>query len=466
MSNLLIIEITIAAVALFFVTRLPVSGSVRRWLYLAASYGFYVIVGRWAIVFLVVSTLCNFLFGKVLKSRLSLAMLWVGIVANVLLLSFFKYLPGLFPRPDGSTLSEIGRIAMPLGISFWTFQALSYLFDLYREEDLDPTLQEFALYMSFAPTVLSGPICRVGEMLPQFRAAKPATWIEVRGGLQRIWLGLFMMSVARLLGAGIVPDAGVDGGFAKTGLHFFDVWILAIGYGMQLYFDFAGYSNMVIGIARVFGFEVRENFESPYLSKTPSEFWTRWHMSLSFWIRDYVFMPLASQNRELWWRYSTLLLSMVIFGLWHKAAWTFVVWGAFQGILLVVHRLFQKFIADRDLAEAWERFEFLGVPYTFLAICLSWIFFRADTLSQAWEMFRTALMPALGLSLNHSFLWLVVTVLSLYFAVEVVASKSSRTDSTPFSWIPLEFRFVTYAVIMYLVFLRVAQARGFVYLQF
>jgi D-alanyl-lipoteichoic acid acyltransferase DltB (MBOAT superfamily) len=223
---------------------------------------------------------------------------------------------------------------------------------------------------------------------------------------------------------------------------------------------------MVVVIACVFGFEVRENFESPYLSKSPSEFWTRWHMSLSFWIRDYVFMPLASQNRSLWWRYSTLLLSMVIFGLWHKAAWTFVVWGAFQGVLLVVHRLFQKLIADRDLDDRLEKFGFLGVPYTFLAICLSWIFFRSDTLSQAWGMFRTALIPATGLTLSHSFLWLVLAILAVYLAVEALAAKRDRKDSTPFSWIPLESRFATYAVVGYLVFLRVVQARGFVYLQF
>jgi len=466
MSNLLIIEITIAAIALFFVTRLPITRVVRQWLYLAASYGFYVVVGKWGIAFLIGSTLFNFFYGKLLKSRLTLAMLWVGILANVLFLSFFKYLLGLLPSQDGTLLSGIGQIAMPLGISFWTFQALSYLFDLYREEDLDPTLPEFALYMSFAPTVLSGPICRLGEMLPQFRAARPATWTELRGGLQRFWLGLFMMAVARLLGAGLFPEAGVDAGFARTGLHFFDVWILAIGYGLQLYFDFAGYSNMVIGIAHVFGFELRENFDSPYLSSSPSEFWTRWHMSLSFWIRDYVFMPLASQNRGLWWRYSTLLLSMVIFGLWHKAAWTFVVWGAFQGVLLVVHRLFQKFVADRELDDRLERFEYLGIPYTFLAICLSWLFFRADTLSQAWGMFRTALVPTRDLTLNHSFVWLVLTVVALYFAIEALATKRGRTDSTPFSWIPFEFRFATYAIVVYLVFLRVVQARGFVYLQF
>jgi alginate O-acetyltransferase complex protein AlgI len=465
MSNLLIIEITFAAALLFFVARLRVSVQVRQWLYLLSSYGFYVVVGRWAICFLVLSTLVNFGLGKLLRARLNAGMLWLGVIFNVLLLGFFKYLPGLVPQSGGGW-TEITRIAMPLGISFWTFQALSYLFDLYREEELDPNLREFALYMTFGPTVLSGPICRLGEMLPQFREMKPAKWLEVRGGMQRIWLGVFMMAVARLLGAGLLPDAGVDAGFAKSGLHFLDVWVLAIGYGMQLFFDFAGYSNIVIGIARVYGFEIRENFDSPYLSKSPSEFWTRWHMSLSFWIRDYLFMPLATQNRALWWRYLTLLLSMVVFGLWHKAAWTFVVWGTFQGCLLVIHRVFQKLVSARDLDERVERVSFLGLPYTYLAICLSWVFFRADSLSQAWSMFSTALIPKAGFTLDHSFLWLVIVVAICYFAVEAMAYRRSRSDAAPFTWIPIELRFATYALVAYVVFLRVIQARGFVYLQF
>lgn len=465
MSNLLITEIIVGATALFFLSRMSLSSALRQWLYLAASYGFYFVLGQWTIVFLLASTLFNFFYGKLLRKKPTLGLLWCGVLVNVLFLGFFKYLPAMFSAADAQ-FPQLARIAMPLGISFWTFQALSYLFDLYREEELYPELREFALYMSFAPTVLSGPICRLSEMLPQFRDGKAATWEQVRGGLQRIWLGVFMMAIARLLGAGIGPDSGVDAGFAKSGLHFLDVWVLAIGYGMQLFFDFAGYSNMVIGIARAFGFEVRENFESPYLSKNPSEFWTRWHMSLSFWIRDYLFMPLASQNRALWWRYGTLLFSMVVFGLWHKAAWTFVVWGAFQGVLLVVHRLFQKFVADRDLDERVERISGLGVPYTFLAICLSWIFFRADTLAQAWSMFRTALLPARGMTLDHSFIWLVAGVLAAYFGVEALAAKRDRSDSLPFDWIPMEVRFATYGVVVYMVFLRVIQARGFVYLQF
>jgi D-alanyl-lipoteichoic acid acyltransferase DltB (MBOAT superfamily) len=191
MSNLLIIEIAIAAALLFLAIRLPISSQVRQWLYLLSSYAFYIVVGRWAICFLILSTVGNFGLGKLLRARLNAATLWLGVIINILFLSFFKYLPGLLPPSGGTVRGELIRIAMPLGISFWTFQALSYLFDIYREEELDLNLREFALYMTFAPTVLSGPICRLGEMLPQFRDMKPASWLAVRGGLQRIWLGVF-----------------------------------------------------------------------------------------------------------------------------------------------------------------------------------------------------------------------------------------------------------------------------------
>src|SRR6185295_9624236 len=183
-------------------------------------------------------------------------------------------------------------IVMPVGISFWTFQGLSYLFDVYREEEIDPSLLEFCLYMAFWPTVLSGPVCRLPNMLPQFRKEPVFSWEDISAGTLRIIQGLFMkMVLAQLLASGLTPGQGVAAGFdqVKSGLGGLDVWLLAIGFGFQLFFDFAGYSHIVIGGARLFGIQVPENFHRPFVSTTPSIFWTRWHMSLSFWIRDYVF---------------------------------------------------------------------------------------------------------------------------------------------------------------------------------
>jgi alginate O-acetyltransferase complex protein AlgI len=249
--------------------------------------------------------------GHLLAER-SLRRLWVGILLNLLFLSFFKYLPLAARHSDRSTLAGLGRLVLPIGISFWTFEALSYLLDLYAEEDLRPTLLEFCLYVAFWPTALSGPICRLPKMLSQFREYWIPCWSDLAIGTQRIAVGLIMMWLSQILAAGLYPNTGVDYAFSLpvASIRGIDVWIMIVGYGFQLFFNFCGYSHLVIGAARCFGFRLAENFNRPYLSTTTSEFWTRWHMSLSFWIRDYVFIPLATMRVELWWRNLSLVIAM------------------------------------------------------------------------------------------------------------------------------------------------------------
>ncbi len=209
---------------------------------------------------------------------------------------------------------------------------MSYLFDLYRGEELDPTFVEFALYMVFFPIAISGPICRLPDMLPQFRSEQRIDWNAFGRGLARVATGVLMMQLARLLGQGILSGDGLTSGFDRaTQWSGLDVWCLAFGYGLQLFFDFAGYSHIAIGAAMALGFTLPENFARPFQSTTPSVFWTRWHMSLSFWIRDYVFLPLAMIRPEYWWRTLLLVVSMVLFGLWHKATLLFLLWGLYQG---------------------------------------------------------------------------------------------------------------------------------------
>ena len=317
-----------------------------------------------------------------------------------------------------SSLQRFAHLVLPLGISFWTFQAMSYLFDLYRGEELNPSFFEFALYMAFFPVTISGPICRMPDMLPQFRSDQPIRWERVGSGLRRIAIGVLMMTLARLLGQGILAGDGIDSGFDRaTRWSGPDVWCLVLGYGLQLFFDFAGYSHIAIGAAQALGFTLPENFAKPFQSTSVSIFWTRWHMSLSFWIRDYVFFPLATFRREMWWRNLALMMSMVLFGLWHKATILFLLWGAYHGVLLVVHRQVQQLHRrfDWNLSAAWWTVLSWGVTTAFVSI--GWIFFRANSLAQAGRLFSGLLAPASYAShfLSAS-LYLLVGSLALGYA--------------------------------------------------
>jgi alginate O-acetyltransferase complex protein AlgI len=405
----------------------------RQFAFLAASYVFYASWGLWFLPVLVVSSLLNYWLGGFLRSKPSQGRLWLGLGANLLLLGFFKYIPQMArAAPPSSSMNRLGHLALPLGLSFWTFQAMSYLFDVYREKEIDPSLLEFCLYMSFFPTVVSGPICRVGELLPQFRSSVVLNWPDFANAIKRISIGLVMMCTAFVLGNGLRAGTGLNSAFnqSTSKWSFPDAWCLAIGYGFLLFFDFAGYSHVVIGIARLFGIELRENFDRPYLSTSISSFWTRWHMSLSFWIRDYVFMPLATSYSAAWWRHLSLLLSMVAFGLWHGAKWTFLLWGAFHGVLLVLHRSWQE--ARRRLGLEWTGFapDILSWIVTFAAVSVGWVIFRAENLHQAISLLRglvsVSSMP--GASLPRSLYWLVFASVLGYFAVVAVSALLDRVS--------------------------------------
>src|SRR5579864_5584641 len=357
--------------------------TVRQGVLLLASYALYLTWGGWSTAILLASTGMNFLVGRQLRRKPSGIVLALGIALNLVLLATFKYLPEAAVHLPFSSLHTFAHLAVPLGLSFWTFQAMSYLFDLYRGEELDPSFFEFALFMVFFPVAISGPICRMPEMLPQFRSEKLTRWNDIGRGCARIATGVLMMQLARLLGQGILSGDGINSGFDHvTRWSGTDVWCLAFAYGLQLFFDFAGYSHIAIGAAKALGFTLPENFARPFHSTTPSVFWTRWHMSLSFWIRDYVFLPLAMLRRGVWWRNLVLVLSMVLFGLWHKASLSFLLWGCYHGVLLVLHRQCQQLQRKAD----WDPPSILWTPLSFFAtislISLGWILFRANSLRQ------------------------------------------------------------------------------------
>jgi alginate O-acetyltransferase complex protein AlgI len=370
------------------------SPRVRQLALLLASWLFYVGWGAGFLAVLIASSLLNYVFGAVLRRRVSAARLGLGVAMNIALLAFFKYASA--PLADEAGLGLLHQLVRPLGISFWTLQALSYLFDIYKEEELEPSLLEFCLYMAFWPTVLSGPISRLSTLLPQFRQRIGPSLDDLSVGASRVLQGLFMkMVLAEILAAGWRPGTGVNAGFDSSNGPWggLDVWFLAIGFGFQLFFDFAGYSHIVIGAARLIGIRLDENFDRPYLSPTPAAFWTRWHMSLSFWIRDYVFLQMASLRRGRWWVYLSLLLSMVICGLWHNASAAFIVWGAYHGLLLVAHRIGQQVKRSLPYHVPQSVGFALSCASTFALVSLGWLFFRAQTLAQAMTMSRAVFAP-------------------------------------------------------------------------
>jgi alginate O-acetyltransferase complex protein AlgI len=411
------------------------SRRVRLPVLLVGSYVLYLSWGIWFAGVLLFSTAMNFLLGEWLRRKPGRLALASGILLNLVLLGSFKYLPEMAVNVPLVSLQRFAHLALPLGISFWTFQAMSYLFDLYRGEELDPSFSEFALYQAFFPVAISGPICRMPDMLPQFRSENVTSRIDIGRGFGRIASGVLMMQVARLLGQGILSGDGINSGFDHVSRWSgADVWCLALGYGLQLFFDFAGYSHIAIGAAKALGFTLPENFARPFQSTTPSIFWTRWHMSLSFWIRDYVFLPLAMVRRELWWRNLTLLVSMILFGLWHKATVLFLLWGCYHGMLLVLHRQLQQLRKTLD----WDPPPGLWTPLSWLAtislISLGWIFFRANSLPQAAQMLSAVFSPASYLSgfLSASLYLLVVTLAAGYAAVLFVDNVlESYTRETP-----------------------------------
>jgi len=405
------------------------SPTLRQAVLLIASYALYFTWGVWFAAVLVTSTMMNFLLGKWLRRKPSGYILSAGILLNLVLLSCFKYLPEIAVNIPLSFLQRFSHLALPLGISFWTFQAMSYLFDLYRGEELDPSFFEFALYMVFFPVTISGPICRMPDMLPQFRSANAMRWDDIGQGLSRIATGVFMMLLAQVLGQGILAGDGINSAFDRvTRWSGPDVWCLAFGFGLQLFFDFAGYSHIAIGSARMLGFTLPENFARPFQSTSPSIFWTRWHMSLSFWIRDYVFLLLVVLRRDAWWRNLVLVISMVLFGVWHKASVLFLLWGCYHGALLVLQRQLVEFQRKFKCTPPGCLWRPVAWVTTITIISLGWIFFRANSLSQVSQMLSAILSPASYFShfVSVSLYFLVVTLAAGYGIVLLVREVLNR----------------------------------------
>lgn len=355
-----------------------------------ASLFFY---GWWDIRFLPLlmgSIAINFLMGRQIYSKVNqgdstaVVWMWLGVGFNLSLLAFFKYTN--FFLENFSFLTETGSISidvvLPIGISFFTFQQIAYLVDVRRGYKKNYSLIDYSLFVSFFPQLIAGPIVHHQDMMPQFQRERGLLENDVTVGLSLFILGLFKkVMIADNLAAFATPVFSVadSGGGVST----YEAWGAALAYSMQIYFDFSGYSDMALGLARLFGIRLPFNFYSPYQANSIIEFWRRWHITLSTFLRDYLYIGLGGNRHGKIRRYLNLFLTMLLGGLWHGAGWGFVIWGALHGLYLMVNHFWANL--NLGLSRYW------GWAITYFAVVFAWVFFRATTLNGALAMTESML---------------------------------------------------------------------------
>lgn len=389
---------------------------------LLASYLFYAVWNPPFILLLWISTLVDFFIGKKLyyeENRFKRKLLLIGsLAANLGMLGYFKY-GGFLLDNFVALCAAVGidyqaappNIILPVGISFYTFQTLSYTLDMYkRKSPPEKSMLDFSLFVTFFPQLVAGPIVRPNELLPQFKIPRVATRQQMLNGLFLLSLGLFMKVV--LADSMLSNPSDTVFGSSSTLLPL-DAWLGVLAFSGQIFFDFAGYSTCAIGIASCLGFSLPDNFRYPYAAVGFSDFWRRWHITLSTWLRDYVYVPLGGNRKGVSRTYINLMLTMLLGGLWHGASWTFVVWGALHGIYLCVERLFRKkekktgnletdevvetypeaipvATAKASLAPAFlysrNTRRFFAALLTFFLINVTWVFFRSQDFATAWRL--------------------------------------------------------------------------------
>jgi D-alanyl-lipoteichoic acid acyltransferase DltB (MBOAT superfamily) len=356
---------------------------------LAASYFFY---GYWDYRFLALilsSSLVDFTIGillhKTTKASARKGLLAFSVIFNIGLLGYCKYL-NFFIENFVSALSSVGieqdistlQIILPVGISFYTFQTLSYTIDVYRK-NIEPerNLVTFLTFVSFFPQLVAGPIERASNLLGQFRRKSEFTYSTGKEALRQILYGLIKKVI-------IADNCAIYANQAFANHDDLSSPYLILGavfFAFQIYGDFSGYSDIARGVAKLLGFELMKNFNFPYFSKSIGEFWHRWHISLSTWFRDYIYIPLGGSRGSRWKTIRNIFIIFLVSGFWHGANWTFIIWGAVHAILFIPSIFFKK-PADKS-ASGFRYIDIVKMLYTFSLVCLTWIFFRADSMQHA-----------------------------------------------------------------------------------
>ena len=481
--------------AVFFAVFFPVFLAVRNtrfrdsWL-LISSYVFY---GWWNPIFLVLiaySTAVDY-YGVVMMARGRNKKLWLALSIgnNLALLGFFKYgqfvidnvnavlgwmhspyevpkldfqplvdgLNGLLHWGGASTVLPTMEWVLPAGISFYTFVSMSYAIDFYRGHiKQEPSFIRYATFVSLFPHLVAGPIMRAADLLPQLQTARPITGRRIADGLSLFIIGLFKklaladflaVYVEHVYGSG--KALGVPAHFTGPALV-----LATVAFGWQIYFDFSGYTDMVRGIGRIIGYEFMQNFNLPYLATGLGDFWRRWHISLSTWFRDYVYVPLGGNRHGEWATYRNMALTMLISGIWHGAAWTFIIWGALHALGRVLTQGLERqpFWADRTPRLVKQVLVFAFVTF-------AWIFFRAQSLGDAWLVVSRIFTTGWT---DPAFPLLVAGLVAMIWVYQFIIESRFRPV---LQWAPVRIGLMA-AMIVYLAVIPGRPAQAFIYFQF
>lgn len=402
-----------------------------------------------------VNYVCGLLLGRFdSDEKKRKVVLWASVVFNLGLLFFFKYFSfvtgGLFPV-----------IKLPIGISFFTFQIMSYTIDVYRRSvEPQKSLLKLALYISLFPQLIAGPIVRYIDV------EKQLTYRECTAEKTALGMIRFSMGLAKKVIVSNTVAAICDGIFGSTNtVPAFTAWVGVICYALQIYFDFSGYSDMAIGMGHMLGFDFLENFNYPYVSCSVQEFWRRWHISLSSWFRDYLYIPLGGNRRGKVRTYINLIIVFACTGLWHGASFSFIVWGLWHGLFLVIERLGFKKVLDKLP-------KFIGWIYTMLVVLVGWVFFRADTLSAAMkylgEMFSFSGGVANGMAQfdNLSFIITVIAIILCTPVYQFLKGKLEKTEGGKKAAFVIGAVLATGLFILSVIFLTGSGYNPFIYFRF
>jgi alginate O-acetyltransferase complex protein AlgI len=462
----------VAVVALYW--RLPQRG--QNVLLLVASYVFYGYIHPWFLILIATSTTIDYVAARGMETwpQYRKRFLALSVISNFGLLGFFKYF-NFFVGNAEALLRSVGlsatgpmlRIILPVGISFYTFQAMSYTIDVYKGElRARRSLLDLAVFISFFPHLVAGPIQRATFLLPQVEAPRRFSTEKARSGFVLICWGFFKKLV-------IADNVGVLANkvFALADPTFYILWAGVLAFAVQIYADFSAYTDIARGTSRWLGFELTENFNHPYFARSPADFWRRWNISLSTWFRDYVYIPLGGSRGGRWLWARNVLVTFLLSGLWHGASWNYVLWGAYHGVLLILTSVTSGF-RRTPVASGLSRIEPLKILATFVLTNIGWLIFRETEVSAIWRDLTLSPFGVTALDRQTGmYLFLLAALYSVplwiqSMSVEMTRSRSETADASS-SWAQVALQGVACGLaVVAILLLRSRTSLDFIYFQF